>query len=140
MTNKNQSHGISTLSITVTDHYLLQGSLFKCQQQCYSPIQNKNQLTLWVHLHIVQHTPAAVRISWSQTSSTGRVLLTALNWNTGNLEITHRWLLLHLNHMVFNVLKELQPAYGPSINRMHRRSGAASNMRLNTHSHCGYQR
>lgn len=42
-----------------------------------------------LHLHIVQDTPAAVRVSGAQTRSTGSVLLAALYRYTGHLSEKH---------------------------------------------------
>lgn len=42
-----------------------------------------------MHLHIMKHTPATVRVSWPQAGATGCVLLTALHWHTGDLEVKH---------------------------------------------------
>lgn len=48
------------------------------------------------HLHIVQHTPAAVRVSRSQTGPAGVVLLAALHRHAGDLENkTHTWSMLY---------------------------------------------
>lgn len=40
-------------------------------------------------LHIVQHTPATVRVSGAQARSAGSVLLAALHRHTGHLEEQH---------------------------------------------------
>lgn len=42
-----------------------------------------------LHLHIVQDTPATVRVSRAQTRSTGSVLLAALHRDTGHLSEKH---------------------------------------------------
>lgn len=46
----------------------------------------KSSFTVCKYSHVVKHTPATVRVSWSQTVSTGWVLLTTLHRHTGHLE------------------------------------------------------
>lgn len=52
-------------------------------------------------LHVMQHTPATVRVSGAQARSAGSVLLAALHRHTGDLEEqhkhthTHTWLKVH---------------------------------------------
>lgn len=48
-----------------------------------------NNLDQDLYLHIVQDTPATVRVSRAQTRSTGSVLLAALDRDTGHLSEKH---------------------------------------------------
>jgi len=47
------------------------------------------QWPAYVYLHIMEYTPAAVRVPWSQTGSTVAVLLAALHWYTVDLGMKH---------------------------------------------------